>query len=257
MAFGLLLLFVFVQVVAVALLQGVGLDVSVDGALTVRDALVLVLVQLAGIAVVAGIAIGGVGTTWKRLGVAGYGGEGFDRGWKLLMPAGLLVVGPTVAYALFSSDDVVQSGLGVPAVASFALLALAIAVNEELWFRGLIVDQLQLARRPWLTVFAASLLFGLPHVGATSASWLNAAGVTLAVAIPFTVVRLVVGSLWAMVAWHAIIDTWAFIHTSTVVPEGSPDVAEAIGTLVLPAVLALGYLAWFARGDRARRSLRP
>ncbi len=240
------LLFVVVQAFAVGVLFAVGLDVDVDDALDTRGALVLVAVQLAGIAAVALLVATGA-SSWRRLGVLDQPAGSFGAGMRLLAPVGLLVVAPSLLFALFAGDPLLADHVTVGSGAALLALAIAIGVNEELWFRGLVVDRLQQARRPWLTVFAASVLFGLPHLSSGSASIVNAIGVTLAVAVPFTVVRMTCSSLWSMVAWHAIIDAWAFLHTSTVVATGSYELDEALVALVLPAALAVGYARWFVR----------
>jgi membrane protease YdiL (CAAX protease family) len=183
----------------------------------------------------------------RRVGAVDTPRGSFGAGMRLLLPVGALVLGPSIGFALAAGDPLLADGMTLPLAAALLLLAVAIAVNEELWFRGLVLDQLDRAHRPWLTVLGGAVLFGLPHVAATSASWLNAAAVTLAVAIPFTVVRLRVGSIWPLVAWHAAIDAWAFLHTASVVPEGTPSAGEAAVALVLPAIVAAGYLRWWSR----------
>jgi membrane protease YdiL (CAAX protease family) len=249
-AIALVLAFVIVQMLAFALLHALGGDVDVDGGLSATDALSIVAVQVAGVLVVVLAAARTGAAGWRRLGVTGSGSTAFVRGWTLLLPAGLVVVVPTLLWSLVDGD-VVDDGITIGSALAFVLLALAIALNEELWFRGLVVDRLQAAGRPWLTVLLGSVLFGLPHVGGTAATWLNAAAVMLAVAVPFTVVRLHVRSLWPMVAWHATIDAWAFLHTASVVAEGEPSLAELLAGLALPTIVACGYLLWFARRERA------
>ena len=250
-AIGLALLFVVVQGLAFGVLFGLGLDIDVEESLGAREALLLVAIQCVGIAAVAGL-VGLGAVSWRRIGATGAQRGSLGAGMWALLPVGLLVVGPSLAVPLFDDDPLLNADLTPGSAIALTLLAIAIGVNEELWFRGLVVERLQRARMPWLTVFAASVLFGLPHVAATSASLVNAAGVTLAVAVPFTVVRLASRSIWPMVVWHAIIDAWAFLHTSTVVAEGSYDLGEALVALVLPAAVAIGYVVWFARVGRSR-----
>lgn len=248
-AVALVLLFVLVQGLAFGVLTGAGVDLDVERRIGVKQALALTVVQLAGIVSVVLLVLGGA-STWRRLGITGSEPGSFDQGWRLLMPVGILLVAPSFGYALFSDASVVHDGITPTSALVFTVLAVAIGLNEELWFRGLVVDRLRAARRPWLTVYAASLLFGLPHVANTSASWVNAAAVTLAVAIPFTIVRLRCDTLWPLVAWHAVIDAWAFVHTSSVVAEGDPTLPEAFGLLVVPAIVGAGYVIWFRRGQR-------
>jgi membrane protease YdiL (CAAX protease family) len=250
-AISMLLAFVLAQVVAIALLAAAGVKIDVDGTFGSSDAMALVAVQCIGVVFAAAtIRLGPL--TWRSVGAVGTPRRSFDVGWRLLLPVGIVVIGPTFAIAAYGDEPLLAGSVTLTSALAFTLLAIAIAVNEELWFRGLIVDRLEQAHRPWLTVGVASLLFGLPHVAATSASLLNAAAVTLVVGIPFTIVRLRCGSIWPLVAWHALIDLWAFLHTASVVAEGDPSAVEAAGALVLPLVVGVGYLVWFRR-DPMRR----
>ncbi len=250
-ALALVIAFVIVQSVAFLALDGMGVDVDVETGLGVADALALVAVQAFGILVVAVAAASGF-VGWRRLGVRGAPAGSGWRGMRLLLPAGLVVIGPTIVLAIVDGD-VFASDLTFSRAIAYVALAIVIAVNEELWFRGLLLDRLGAANKPWLTVVLGAVLFGLPHVGGSVATWLNAAAVTLAVAVPFLVVRLRVQSIWAMVVWHAVIDTWAFLHTSSVVAEGEPSVGELLGSLILPAIVATGYALWFASALRRVR----
>lgn len=249
-ATGVVLLFLLVQATAFIVLDRLSVDLDVAGGIDVRLALALMFVQVIGIgAVVLFVRFGS--TTWRDLGMRDTPRGSFDRGWRLLMPVGLLVIAPTLGYAIASADEpVIGDGVGLSLALAFVLLSIAIAVNEELWFRGLVVDRLERGGRDLLVIGGSALLFGLPHLGSTRASVLNAVAVTLAVGIPFTVARMRVRSLWPLIAWHALIDTWAFIHTGSVVAEGSPSLVDALVSLVLPALVAAGYVAWFMRSRR-------
>ena len=240
--------FVLVQVLASALLFALDVDLDITGGVSLAEATSIGAIQAAGIVAISVlVAIGHI--SWQRLAVRGPRGS-FAAGWRALLPVGLLVIGPTLALALAGDDPVIAPNVTPTLAIAFVALALLISINEELWFRGLLVDALDSARRPWLTIIGASVLFGLPHVGDTSAHLLNAIAVTLAVGVPFTVVRLRCGSLGPLIVWHALIDTWAFLHTASVTPEGSPDPGEIAASLVLPALVAIGYVVWYRRGVR-------
>jgi membrane protease YdiL (CAAX protease family) len=246
-ATGIVLLFLLVQATAFIVLDRLGVGLDIGDGIDLRLALALTLVQVAGIgAVVAMVTFGS--TTWRDLGMRDTPPDSFNRGWRLLMPVGLLVIAPTLGYALASADEpVVGDGIGLPLALAFVLLSIAIAVNEELWFRGLVVDRLERGARDLLVIGGSALLFGLPHLSGTRASILNAVAVTFAVGIPFTIVRMRARSLWPLIAWHALIDTWAFIHTGSVVAEGSPSLGDALISLLLPVLVAVGYVTWFMR----------
>ena len=171
---------------------------------------------------------------------------------RALAPVGILVIALPLGAVLASGDRVFDPDLSTALIAALVAAAIMIAISEELWFRGLLVDALESARTPWLTIVASSVLFGLPHLPGGPAAVVNAIAVTLAVGVPFTVVRLRGGSIVPLIAWHAIIDTWAFLHTASVTAQGSPSIGEAVATLVVPSLIAaLGYVWWYRRGMRA------
>ncbi len=241
--------FILVQGVVAALLVATDVDVTVDGEITFTKTLPIAAVQVAGVLAVAALVAFGF-STWRRIAVPGPPGS-FAAGWRALLPVGVLVIAPTVGVALAQDVPLIDPHVTPTLAAALIVLALLIAINEELWFRGLLVDALETARRPWLTIIGSAVLFGLPHVGDSTVYALNAVAVTLAVGIPFTVVRLRCGSLGPLIAWHAIVDAWAFLHTASVTPQGSPDVGDVVATLVLPALVAIGYLWWYLRQDLA------
>ena len=240
--------FISVQVAGGALLYVLDVDLQVSGDVSIAEAAAIGAIQLCGILAVVALVTAGY-ASWRELGMRA-SRAAFGAGWRALLPVGLLVIGPSVAVALYDGR-VVDRGVTPMLALAFVALALLIAVNEELWFRGLLVDALDSARRPWLTIIGSAVLFGLPHAGDTTAHLVNAAAVTLAVGVPFTVVRLRHGALGPLIAWHALIDTWAFLHTASVTPEGSPDVADVVATLVLPSLVAIGYVWWYLRSVRA------
>ncbi len=237
--------FISVQFAAGALLYALDVDLQVSGDVSLAEALAISAIQVIGILAIVALVMAGH-ATWRGIGIRAPRGA-FGAGWRALMPVGLLVIGPSVGVALVSDAGIVADRVTPTLAVAFITLALLIAINEELWFRGLLVDALDTARRPWLTIVASAVLFGLPHAGNTTAHLVNAIAVTLAVGIPFTVVRLRFGGLGSLIAWHALIDTWAFLHTASVTPQGSPDIADVVATLVLPSLVAIGYVWWYRR----------
>lgn len=245
-AAGLVLFFAALQGL-VASIAGIAFDP--EQPLGVATALDISVLHVAGIATALALVWGGL-SSWRRIGVIAPRGS-FARGLRMLAPVGLLVIGPPLVYALVTDARVVDERVGLPLAAALSLLALLIAIDEELWFRGLVVDRLGGATRPLFVVLSSAVLFGLPHYAGSSATLLNAAAVGLAVGIPFAVVRLRAGSIWPLVTWHFLIDAWAFLHTSSIVPEGAPSVGEIVAALVLPTLIALGYLAVLRTPTRA------
>jgi membrane protease YdiL (CAAX protease family) len=248
-AIGVVLLFVAVQALMFGVLGG---DVSVDDTLDAHEALLLGVIQVAGIVVVVGLAA--LGVLRGREALALGSGSQVRAGLLALVTVGVFVVLPTVGAALANGDRLIDHGVGPVDAAAFVLLACLIAVNEELWFRGLVVHVLGGRARPWWTVVVAPLVFGLPHYTGDTASLLNAIAVTLAVGVPFVVVRLRYQALLPLMFWHAVIDAWAFLHTSSVVAEGSPSIDELLVALIVPSLLAIGYVLWFrGTADRPAR----
>lgn len=226
-------------------LQQAGHRIDVHGQLQVADALRLSAVQAIGALFAVALVLTWVGS-WRRVGLRAPAGSAV-AGWSALLPVGLLVIAPTIGYVLATGKPLVHPSIDPAEAMAYVLLAVLVSINEELWFRGLVVDVLGGRLRPWLVIAGSALLFGLPHYGGSAASLLNMAGVTLAVGIPFAVVRLRHHSLVPLIAWHAVIDAWAFLHTARVVATGDPSTTEMAVGLVLPAVLGVGYLVWFAK----------
>lgn len=237
--------FVFVQGVAFGVVHATWGAIDVRRELTLDDAMRLSVIQAAGLAMGLALVATGV-SSWAGVGLRAAKAL-WVAGWNALLPVGLLLIVPTIAYVLASGGDLVHEGVTVAEAFAYVLLALLISANEELWFRGLVVDALGGPARPWLVVVVSSLLFGLPHFGTEPAAMLNMVAVTLAVGVPFAVVRLRHVSLVPLIAWHAVIDVWAFVHTSSVIAKGEPTAGEIAAGLVLPGALAAGYVTWFAR----------
>ncbi len=246
------LLFLTVQLLAAGVLAGAGVEVALRGDIGLGEVAGLATVQSIGIAAVAVLVLLGA-TNWRRL----WGTAPVGPGFWALSPVGLLVIGPTFGAALASDDPVLAPTLTPALAAAFIGLAMLIGVNEELWFRGLVLGELDSAGRRGLTVIGAALLFGLPHLGDSAAHVLNTVAVTLAVGVPFTVVRLRRGSLVPLVGWHALVDIWAFLHTASVTPQGSPDTSDVVATLVLPTLVAAGYVWWYRRTSDVAPTVSP
>lgn len=254
--FGFVVLFLLVQILAGTVLAVTGLSPGSlsDGDVSTRDVLAICLLETC---VLAAALVLMSQRGW-------FAGMGLDlrgalqaRGWWQLAPVGLLVIAPSVLLAATDDSTPVLSDMANSTMAAFVALAVLIAVAEELWFRGLLMSALEPARSPWFAVFGSAVLFGLPHVFSTDslaspATALNAAAVTLAIAIPFACVRVASRSIVPLIGWHTAIDVWAFLHTASITAEGSPDVSDAAAALVIPALVATGYIVWLDRKLRGR-----
>jgi membrane protease YdiL (CAAX protease family) len=245
------LAFIFFDLLGAVVLHQFGAPVEITGDLQVGEVLTLCAMKVGSIVAALAFVWSGY-TTWRRIGLdAPPGGAG--AGLRALAPVGVLVIGLPLGASLASGDPLFDPDLSSGLVVALVLASILIAISEELWFRGVLVDVLESARMPWLTIVAASVMFGLPHLPGGPAAAVNAAAVTLAVGVPFTIVRLRCGSIIPLIIWHTIIDAWAFLHTASVTAQGSPGVGEAVATLVVPALIALGYMWWYQRGVAADR----
>ncbi|GGC90445.1 hypothetical protein GCM10011512_16750 [Tersicoccus solisilvae] len=153
----------------------------------------------------------------------------------------------TVVIAVATQGIHVRAGV----LAAYAVLVLMVAVNEEVWFRGIILAVL----RPSgvrVAVIGSSLVFGVLHL-ANLAGGAGAAESVLQVvfAVLFGVVAaeltLVTGSLWPAVVWHAAWDFANFLG-------GNATTATALTGIALACAVMLAYavLLW-RRASRARR----
>lgn len=243
------LAFIFFDLLAGVVLHLLGAPVEISGDLQVGEVLTLCAIKAFSILAAVSVVLSGR-TTWRRMGLD-TPPPAVHAGLAALIPVVLLVIGLPLGASLASGDPLFDADLSFGLAATLVAASILIAISEELWFRGLLVDVLESAHVRWLTIAAASVLFGLPHLPGGPAAAVNAIAVTLAVGVPFTIVRLRCGSIVPLVIWHAVIDAWAFLHTASVTAQGSPGVGEAVATLVVPALVALGYVWWYRRGVRA------
>lgn len=136
-------------------------------------------------------------------------------------------------------------GVQVPwqSAAAYAALAIAVAVNEEVWFRGIVLAVLRTASAR-SAVIGTSILFGVLHLanlagGADPA----AAALQLVFAVLFGVVaaELVVatGSLWPAMLWHAAWDAVNFVGGN------SSSVPSLIGIAIACAVMLVYAIRLF------------
>lgn len=165
---------------------------------------------------------------------------GFRRP-KLLASAGWglpLVV--TIAVALATGGISVAAPMAI----AYAALAGAVALNEEIWFRGLALAALRGLGARTACVGSAAL-FGVLHLA-------NAAGgkppaylalqVVFAFAVGLALAELVAltGSLWIGVAWHFAYDFATFLGGDALNPT------TLVGAVIIDAIL-ISYAAFLWR----------
>lgn len=129
-------------------------------------------------------------------------------------------------------------------VVAYAVLALAVGFNEEIWFRGLLLATLRrLGTRT--AIIGGSVIFGALHL-----SNLFAGRSLLYVTLQFALACLVglvlaelvtiTGSLWIGIVWHLVYDLVALSAGSAL------TTAALVSLAVLTVVLAL-YAVWLWR----------
>ena len=146
-------------------------------------------------------------------------------------------------------------GSGIPLLL-LALFCAVVGVHEELYFRGLVASCLKHFGWPIMAVGSA-LLFGLGHLaqalsGTESPTYV---AVQIVFAILFGIVALeilqITGSLWPVIAWHAVHDFIAQITVNSV--TGMATVAVTLqGVILLVTAIAWWKKAGTSSADAAR-----
>ncbi len=141
------------------------------------------------------------------------------------------------------------------AMVGLGCLSVAVAFNEEVWFRGLLPATLRrLGRRT--SIVGAAVIFGVLHLA-------NAAGgkspLYLALQVAFaTLVGLVLaelvavtGSLWLCIAWHSAYDFSSFLGGDVISTETLVGLAVECVILVAYAAFLWRRLPTLDPGDRS------
>jgi membrane protease YdiL (CAAX protease family) len=153
-----------------------------------------------------------------------WGKAGFSSGgtWTDL-PLYLLPAG--IAFLPFAEGI---TATGLPAIAAFAAFSIIVAVAEETFFRGLILQSLVPAGI-LTAVLLSALLFGIPHLlNAVGGIWdplFTLADTVAAFGIGITFAALVIrtGTIWPPIILHALINFAALISLgSLTVPVQTP-----------------------------------
>lgn len=124
--------------------------------------------------------------------------------------------------------------------AAYLVLAIAVAINEETWFRGIVLAVMRPAGiRTALIV--SSVLFGVLHLAnLAGGADLGAALLQVAFAVIFGLVAaelaIVTGSLWPAVAWHAAWDFVNFLGGNAMSPLALIGVALSCVVMLVYAI---------------------
>ena len=88
--------------------------------------------------------------------------------------------------------------VSAPSLLAFAVLAITVTVNEEVWFRGVVLAVLR-PHGARVAIVGTSLLFGIPHLtNLLDGESLAVAGLQLAFAVLFGVVAAELESGWSL-----------------------------------------------------------
>jgi membrane protease YdiL (CAAX protease family) len=193
------------------------------------------------------VAIGGVIIV---LYLGWWGKAGFSSAGRLTdLPFYLLPAG--IAFLPFVEGITVTD---IQAVASFAVFSIVVAVAEETFFRGLILQSL-LPKGVVTAVLLSALLFSIPHllnaIGGIWDPFFTLVDTVAAFGIGITFAALVIRTrtIWPPIILHALINFAALISLGSItVPAQTP--AQLAVTLAAGAVMAaygLYLLRWGKR----------
>ena len=136
-------------------------------------------------------------------------------------------------------------------VAIFVMLSLVVALAEETFFRGLILQSLRPAG-VLPAVLVSSLLFALPHLlNSLGGMWdpvftLVNTFAAFGIGIVFSALVLRTGSIWPPIVLHALINAIGFsVLGSLTVPPQSP---EQLAATVVAGVVMAAYGLFLLRG---------
>ncbi len=138
-----------------------------------------------------------------------------------------------------------------PTLAAYAVLVVAVALNEETWFRGIVFAILR-ARSTRTAVVGSSVLFGVLHLAnLAGGADLGSSVLQVAFAALFGLVAaqllVLTGSLWPAIAWHA---AWNFV---TFIGGDATDTRSLVG-LGAACLVMLGYAVFLGRRTPSRPS---
>lgn len=152
--------------------------------------------------------------------------------WFLPLPVTVLIV-------------IATQGIHLPpsVIAAYGVLAIAVALNEEIWFRGIVLTVLQ-SKGARGAIIGSSILFGVLHLANVFGGESTGAAVlqlVFAVLFGFVAAELVVltGSLWPAIAWHA---AWDF--TNYISGNSTTGIAMIGVGIVCAVILTYAVVLW-------------
>lgn len=187
---------------------------------------------------------GGIGWSWMLAALFGLGlvlaSGRHALGLRLPVPIGAWrIAWLPFAYAA-AACMLAAAGRPLPGgmVAMVLLNTSLVALSEEVMFRGILLHGLMTRLGVLPAVLASSALFGAVHAlnalttGDLATSLCQALAAALQ-GVGFAAVRLRTGSLWPMIAAHALYDCGLLLLAARTAPAAGLSVAAALGAILL------------------------
>jgi membrane protease YdiL (CAAX protease family) len=202
----------------------------------------------------AAVLMGGIAVAVLGRRSIGLTAAGTWRGFRLAVPMLAVMVGVPAALSLVAGQDLLHDSITLHRGLALIAFALAIGVFEEVVFRGGVVEFLGGRAAPVFAVVGSALIFGAPHLG--NGSWGNPVAVTLAVGIPYALIRCAGGSILGLALAHAVIDIHAFLKIGDLRVPPATTLEQAL-QVAAASLVAVGYVAWYVRSERRGGHGRP
>ncbi len=188
----------------------------------------------------AGLAVGRWKFSFKSIGVTG---QGILRG----LAYATIVFVVTLAFILLLQLPVSLVSFS-PALLSPVLFYFAVALGEEIWFRGLMFQGFFQWKGPVAAVIGSVLVFGVLHVPLQG--W-HGVALALSMGLPFAVVRLRTSNIIALIFAHWLINLVDSFFRLSPVRVGT----VWVGVLYVAVFGGLSIGLWLlGRGDGVRKS---
>lgn len=211
-----------------------GIAAQVELASTERALLFGGLLSVVGLVVVA------VQRSWRAVGL------GAPTTWTVALP---LLVLPVINLARGFHAD-----LG--SAVTLAVASLLVGLNEELWFRGLILRALAPKGLRW-AVWGSAILFGVLHLlnglaGQDLLVTLIQIAYAFVIGLCYALVRLRSGSIWPLILIHAATNLFAWTAQSGQIGSGT---VSSLFDLVLPVVVIVLFAVYSIYLWRSRKGM--
>ena len=135
-----------------------------------------------------------------------------------------------------TSQDIGADESDLALIAAGVLFVLIAPIAEEFFFRGFFYGSLRTRLSTFWAALICGAVFGVIHV----ASGIEAVPVLIALGVIFCLVREFTGSLYPVIAMHALNNTFAYMSQTDV----APGLALGLGAAMLAACAIVPRLGW-------------